>query len=294
MTKNLVLRIFASLLFVGWFISCQKSNENDALNPADNQETEDLMIATPSDDPASDALAVRNHQESYTTYYGNRAKLGNGWLRTWVNVTRHGKPLAIGLEMTEGALENLPQDPEDFAGASFVLPFPSIASCVTPFNHMYVNWNVHGHEPPGVYDIPHFDFHFYKSSIAEQTGIGPYEVNPAPFDNLPSLDFLPELYFRIPGGVPGMGTHWGDLKSPELNGIPFTHTFIYGTYKGHVTFIEPMITHALIKSGRTVLKEIRQPKKYDEVNTYHPTRYALWKDCGRNRHYVALDNFVWR
>ncbi len=294
MTNNFGLRIFVSILCVGWFLSCQKPIENDALNSAENQETEELLVTPASNDPESNGLEVRNHEDSYTTYYGKAVKLGNGRIRTWVNVTRYGKPLAIGLEMTAGALENLPHDPEDFAGASFVLPFPSAARCKTPFNHMYFNWNVHGHEPPGVYDVPHFDFHFYKSSIEEQTGIGPYEVNPAPFDDLPSLDFLPELYFRTPGGVPGMGTHWVDLKSPELNGMPFTHTFIYGSYKGQVTFIEPMITHALIKSGITVLKEFRQPKKYNPVHSYYPTRYALWKDCGRNRHYVALDKFVWR
>jgi Domain of unknown function (DUF5602) len=294
MTKNLGLRIFVSIVFMGWLFSCQKPSEMDALNPTDNQETEDLLIAVPSDDPTSDALAVRNGQESYTTYYGKGIKLGNGRARTWVNVSRHGKPLAIGVEMTDGTLENLPEDPEDHESSSFVMPLPSQASCLTPFNHVYLNWNVHGHEPPGVYDVPHFDFHFYKSSIAEQTSIPPYEVSPSGFDALPSLDFLPELYFRTPGGVPAMGSHWVDLKSPELNGMPFTHTFIYGSYKGQVTFVEPMITHAVIKSGRTILKEIRQPKKYNPTHSYYPTRYAIWKDCGHNKHYVALDNFEWR
>jgi Domain of unknown function (DUF5602) len=295
MTKNLVLRIFACILFVGWISSCQKPNDDAALTPTDKQDTEDLMVTPPSDDLANGNLAVRDSRECYTTHYGKKVKLGNGYIRTWINVSSHDKPLAIGLEMTEGALENLPQDPEDFAASSFILPLPTPASCLTPYNHMYVNWNVHGHEPPGVYDLPHFDFHFYQSSIAEQTSIPPYEVAPAGFDNLPSLDYLPELYVRTPGGVPAMGTHWGDLRSPEFNGMSFTHTFIYGTYKGKVTFLEPMITHALIKGGTTVLKEIRQPKKYNPTHTYYPTRYAIWKDCGHGgRHYVAIDNFVWR
>jgi hypothetical protein len=28
-----------------------------------------------------------------------------------------------------------------------------------------LNWNPHGHIPPGVYDLPHFDFHFYIEPI---------------------------------------------------------------------------------------------------------------------------------
>lgn len=292
MTNKSVFRIFSFMLLIGWLSACQKPTDNDALKPEENLETTDLMVALPTDEATSNDLSVRNRQESYCTYYGPRVKVGYGYLRSWMNVSRHGKPLAIGAEMTASSLEGLPQDPEDFAVSTYILPLHHYVKGLTPFDHLTINWNVHGHEPPGVYDIPHFDFHFHELSIAEQTSIPPYEVSPAGFDNLPSIDFLPDFYLRAPGGVPGMGTHWVDLRSPELNGMPFTHTFIYGTYKGRVHFIEPMITHALIKSGQTVLKEIRQPKKFYE-HSYYPTRYAIWKDCRHNRHYVALDNFVW-
>lgn len=44
----------------------------------------------------------------------------------------------------------------------FVLPLPSEASRRSdiPFKWALVNWNPHGHIPPGVWDEPHFDVHF--------------------------------------------------------------------------------------------------------------------------------------
>ena len=30
-----------------------------------------------------------------------------------------------------------------------------------PYRFMMLDWNPQGHQPPGVYTVPHFDFHFY-------------------------------------------------------------------------------------------------------------------------------------
>lgn len=48
--------------------------------------------------------------------------------------------------------------------------------------------------------------------------------------------------------APAMGNHLIDLKAPEFNGVPFTHTWIYGVYEGRVTFYEEMVTVAYLKS----------------------------------------------
>ena len=230
----------------------------------------------------------------YNTFYGPQVPIGNGNVRSWINITRDGKPLAIGTEMTPTALENLPDDPHDFAHATYILKLHQKAWAVTPFDHITINWNTEGHEPPGIYTLPHFDFHFYKISVADQLAIPPYDVAPAGFDNLPPSDYLPALYFNPGGGVPQMGAHWVDVTSPEFHGGQFTHTFIYGSYNGKVTFEEPMITLAVIKNTSYLEKEIRQPKKFDPTDTYYPTRYKIWKDDKHGRYYVALTDFVWR
>lgn len=32
----------------------------------------------------------------------------------------------------------------------------------TPYKFVGFGWNPAGHERPGVYDLPHFDFHFFR------------------------------------------------------------------------------------------------------------------------------------
>jgi hypothetical protein len=145
-----------------------------------------------------------------------------------------------------------------------------------------------------VYDLPHFDFHFYKITVDQQMAIPPYEVAPAGFDNYPAPEYFPPAYFNPGGGVPQMGAHWIDVLSPEFHGVPFTHTFIYGSYNGKVTFEEPMITLETIQNTDYLEKEIRQPQKFDPLNTNYPTGYKIWKDDKHGRHYVALYNFVWQ
>lgn len=292
MKKKTALRFILPVIFILLLCACQKKTDllamedNDGLNETD-------LIDVPNGAASDLSLSSRKDDDDCNTYYGPKVKMGNGKVRSWINISRHGKPLAIGVQMSKHALENLPTNPEDFNAATFVLALPAKALAVTPFNHITINWNIHGHEPPGVYDVPHFDFHFYKISVADQMAIPPYEVAPAGFDNLPSADYLPDLYLRVPGGVPAMGAHWVDLTSPELNGGKFTHTFIYGSYNGKVTFEEPMITLETLTGGSTIAKAIRQPAKFSPAGNY-PSWYKIWKEDKKGRHYVALSNFVKR
>ncbi len=278
------LSFVALMLVASVFFACQKENINSTARN-ESEAVASMSVHIP------DAFLS---ETSFNTFYGPEVQMGNGHARSWINVTHDNKALAIAVEMTSGALENLPQDPNDFEAATFVLPLHPTAKDLMPYDHITINWNVHGHEPPGLYDLPHFDFHFYKISIAEQLAIPPYEIAPALFDNEPPAGYIPPLYFKGPGGVPQMGAHWVDLLSPEFNGQIFTQTFIYGSYNGEVTFYEPMITMAVIQSGATIHKDIRQPLYFSPTNKYYATRYSIWKDETNNRHYMSLDEMVLR
>jgi hypothetical protein len=236
-------------------------------------------------------------EDAYNTFYGPVVQMGNGHARSWINVTQDGKALALGIEMTEGALQNLPYIPEeerDFISgpADFLLPLHLKARELTPYDHITINWNSHGHEPNGIYNVPHFDFHFYKISVAEQLAIPDYDAAPALFDNEPPPGFMPLYYFHGPGGVSRMGAHWADLLSPEFNGQAFTQTFIYGTYNGKVTFHEPMVTMATIQSGVTMHKQLRQPLYVSPTMKYYPQAYSIWKEASKNKYYLSLDNMI--
>lgn len=295
------LRLFTyfiiTTVFIATFISCSKKDiksstlQNDSFAMNDN-----ATIVMP--DTASGISERKSAQDvsslQYNTFYGPQVQMGNGHIRSWINIAHDGKPLAIGVEMTDGALQGLTQDPTNFAASTFTLKLHQKAKSVTPFDHIVIDWNPRGHEPAHVYDIPHFDFHFYKISLAAQLAIPPYTVDSAAFKNDPPAGYMPPLYLHIPGGVPQMGAHWVDLLSPEFHGQLFTNTFIYGSYDGHVTFDEPMITMAVLESGNTIHEDIRQPQYFDPANTYYPTRYNIWKDNSNNRHYVSLDMMVLR
>ncbi len=269
---------------------CQKERMEEASTPGDLT-TASLKILVPSSAVTSLAPAHSNAASDYNTFYGPAVQMGDGHVRSWINISRaDNKPLAIGLEITDGALQGLPDDAHDFAANTFMLALHKKAKEVTPFDHMMVNWEPEGHEPPGIYNVPHFDFHFYKISTAEQMMIGPM-----PTAN-PPAGYLPASYVIQAATVPQMGTHWLDPSSPELppRFIPFTHTFIYGSTAGKVIFLEPMITLAYLDGGNTVIKSIPQPLHFAPSGTYYPRDYRIWEDATTHRHYVAMADFVWR
>ncbi len=231
---------------------------------------------------------------SNKTYEGPEVKMGNGTARSWISVNYKDMPQEVGIELTQGALTNLPQDPTDFANETFVLPLDQKAKDLTPFDHVVIDWNPQGHEP-AAYQVPHFDFHFYIMSLADQMNIPAYTPTTASlFDNLPPATHLPSNYIATPGGVPQMGKHWVDVTSPELNGQPFTKTFIYGTYNGAVTFLEPMITIATIQSGQSSSTAIPQPQVYEKTHTWYPTKYNIYMGTSSHNYYITLSNFVMR
>ena len=285
--KKLITLITAAVIFT----ACKKNNHGIIKDELTSQE----KIIIPMDESNNSSSAAKTDDEvKYNTFYGPVVQMGVGHARSWVNITHDNKALAIGIEMTEGALQ-LHDANDDGRSLEFVFPLHQKAKAFTPFDHFLVNWNEHGHPPPGIYDLPHFDFHFYKMSLAERLAIPAFNDAPQKFNNLPDLAYIPTGYFTRPNeGIIQMGRHWGDGLSPELHGQPFTHTFIYGSYDGKVTFLEPMITLALLQSGVTVQKAIRQPQLFDPVDNYYPTRYNIWKNENNNRHYVAMDQMVWR
>lgn len=293
-SARLMMQSIIFMAFIVTFMSCSKKDVKPSPTQSESFALNDNATIIMPDAAGGFTSRQSGPAVKYNTFYGPQVQMGNGHVRSWVNISHDGTPLAIGVEMTDGALTNLPQDPTDFAASTFALTLHQKAKSVTPFDHIVMDWNVHGHEPAGIYDLPHFDFHFYKISVAEQMAIPPYNVASAGFDVPLPAGYMPPTYVRIPGGVPQMGAHWADVTSPEFHGSIFTSTFIYGSYDGHVIFEEPMITLATLQSGNTIHKDIPQPMHYDPTGTYYPTRYNIWQDPANSRHYVSLDNMMLR
>ena len=112
------------------------------------------------------------------TSYGAPVPLGDGTARVYAEFTR-GAPAEIGVALSETAFSGLPAD-----GAAGGMPMPdghhTYASVLrmpaqnpTPYRFVAVDWNPAGHMPPGIYDEPHFDFHFFSATEAQRDAIAP-------------------------------------------------------------------------------------------------------------------------
>lgn len=221
------------------------------------------------------------------TFYGPTVKVGDGVARAYVKENRAGVPIEVGLNLSAKALEKLPQHHADF-----VLPFhPNKGKRF--YDHVLLGWAPDGHEPPEVYDIPHFDVHFYITSVDDREAI----KGQAGPDVMPAPNYIPENFFMLPGIVPQMGAHWADFTAPELNGVAlFTHTFIWGSYHGEFTFMEPMITRDFLLSlvdepGVTAL--VKQPAAFQRDGWY-PSHYsAEWTDRP-GQYTIALTGLEWK
>lgn len=216
-------------------------------------------------------------------FYGKTATIGNGTARAYVELDANGDPLQIGIAFNEAALENLPATDQPMT-----LELPAEALSKTPFKHVTFDYNPHGHEPPGIYTVPHFDAHFYKITEAEKLNIG---INDADkLANNPDSTMIPAPYFPT-GPVPQMGVHWVDPTSPEFNGQPFSSTFIFGAYDGNVIFYEPMVAVDFIKTKPHKHFTVRQPQKFVPAG-YYPLEYCVRWNAETQQYEIALDDLT--
>jgi len=233
--------------------------------------------------------------------YGPPLKVGNGMARAYVvSDAKAGQaPVELGIALDEKALDGLPGD-----GMMYPFDLQLPAQAPAPYRFAELDWNPHGHVPPGVYTVPHFDFHFYMVPQSARDAIDPSDPGfAARASNLPGGDLVPPFYV-VPGppaavAVPRMGVHWSDVRSPELQGIlgnpgayePFTKTFIYGSWDGRFTFLEPMVTREYLLSHPDAVSPISVPARYAQSGWY-PTSYRVTYDAQAKEYRVALSGMA--
>ncbi|MDQ1265756.1 MAG: hypothetical protein QG635_908 [Bacteroidota bacterium] len=221
------------------------------------------------------------------TFTVETKSLGNGSVSSWYMLDESGKVTSMGLKFTESALMGLPDEESETT-----LSFGTVADF--PFNHIGIDWNPHGHPPEHVYDVPHFDFHFYLISMAERQMITAMGNDTMKCYMQPPQGGLPQDYMIIPGtAVPMMGAHAMDLTSPELNGGAFTKTFIYGYYNGMLIFLEPMVTIDYLKSMPNMDMQMKLPSIYPKSG-YYPTHYSISYNASDKTYMVTLSSMMMR
>ncbi len=117
---------------------------------------------------------------------GANSSVGKGTVSSYAEFDKNGAPKAIGIVFQASALDGLPTEDSDghhcfdrdkdgkidlqkecMGAHEWIIPLPSEAARRSdiPFKWAGLNWNPHGHIPPKVYDLPHFDIHFYIEPI---------------------------------------------------------------------------------------------------------------------------------
>jgi hypothetical protein len=229
-----------------------------------------------------------------TSYNGEARPMGNGQVHSWMAVDKNGNPTAIGVTFNESALIGLPQEPPPgLFGPEYTLPLPREAD-LTGFNHIGLDWNPHGHIPSHIYDVPHFDFHFYLISQGERDAIKVDPNDLGKFQKTPSPEFIPEGYILAPQSeYVRMGAHWIEPGSHEFHNQAFTATMIYGFYNGRMVFIEPMISKAFLETKPNITLPIKLPVKYQKAGFY-PTAYSIKYNSATKEYAVALESLTYR
>lgn len=223
-------------------------------------------------------------------YEGKAVRIGQGSAHVVVRTDATGQPASVGVVFTPGVLDGLPKAA---AGAHpdfpYVLPMPTKGPR-TVVDHVLINWESAGHPPPHVYDVPHFDFHFYFVSQAERMKVtfnsDKDSADPA---QQPQARLMPAGYILPPGtAVPQMGVHAINPAASEFHDQPFTATLIYGFYNGQQTFIEPMASLTYLRSKPSFSAPVPRPAAYSSSGAY-PSTYSIRYDAARKVYEVMLE-----
>lgn len=253
---------------------------------------------------------------------GQEAGLGSGTISTYAELDGQGQPSAIGVLISSSALEGLPSGPTDghhcfdrdgngrvdtdmecTATHEFVVPLPDVVATRSdvPFKWMLFNWNPVGHIPPGIYDVSHFDVHFYMAPIADVFALangpcGPEFVNCDQFEiakkPLPA-SYMSPGFQDVDGVAPAMGNHLIDVTGPEFNGEVWKRSWIFGAYDGHVTFYEEMLTLDLLRSQPDACYPIKMPAAVEQSGWY-PTQSCVRYEPSTNAYTVSIEGFEFR
>ena len=253
---------------------------------------------------------------------GGQTDIGKGTVSTYLEMGQQGEPAAIGVAFSATALEGLPSDGSDFhhcfdrnqdgivnrateclQSYEHVLSLPDAATRRpdVPFKWVLLNWNPGGHIPHGVYDVAHFDVHFFMEPIAnvfalEAGPCGPEFVRCDQFaigkQPVPANYIHPD-FKDVDAVVPAMGNHLIDVTGHEFHQQPFTRSFIFGAYGGRVIFYEEMVAHRTLTAKPQVCNPIKSPRAV-ATSGFYPTVSCLRHHPLTGDTTVSLERFTFR
>lgn len=274
-------------------------------------------------------------QAEFVTEHGPVATFNGQQVRAFF--THNGSEIgALGVEVPAAMYEGAPMDPPSdgkydvpqdandpakgkawyCCGYEIAVDVPESAMQMSAFRKVVLNWNPQGHVPPGVYTVPHTDFHFYFITDEERLAIGrardasdmclmanplgpeppmlpfPQNCDQIGFTAAPlPADQMPAGYQNIKATEPAMGNHLLDPASHEFHGQAFDHTHIYMANAGKLAGMEPMITLDYLRSLQAPVRvPVSMPAAFPMAGMY-PTEYVMEYDRDDGVFRVVYENW---
>lgn len=202
--------------------------------------------------------------------------------------TRAGKITEITLRVPVALIEHAPAKVPMVwpPKADLNVPFAAAVQKQTGFTYANIYWNPMGHRP-SVYSVPHFDIHFYftPERVVEKIDCkDTVKPRTLPADYvLPDLN-VPHLGEMVGMCIPDMGMH--AVPAVDLNSkAPWKGSMLLGYYGGKPSFLEPMVTSALllqkhsftlpVPQGIAPTAHVRYPREFRAVYLPKSDAYDL-------------------
>lgn len=228
---------------------------------------------------------------------GEGVPLFGSSVSTWAKLDAAGNVLEAGVTLPYAAIENAPagSHSEEFK-ADAVVGFPAEVQRTTFLNHLGLFWEPHGHEPEGRYDTPHFDFHFFDIEATEAAAIDCTNLEQRDSALAPPGWLPPVPPGADPQGfcVPLMGFHL--IPETEFQGPGvfqdgwFDKVMIAGEYAGRYSFLEPMITRAVLEEKRGFELPVPRPARLGR-DTLYPTKFEAIFDEAEDAYQLVFSGF---
>lgn len=279
--------------------------------------------------------AQETGQGTRKVHEGESVDVGNGTVMAYATTNDAGNLTSLGAHLDGNAVTSFAQggshrEKEVAAHSHFPTETTGGDALDHPFTFLGFHYNPQGHAPPGVYDVPHFDFHFYmlEDQKVEAISGGPLGDKPMPFIGMADYE-IPDAQ-RPPGYefekhrflIKEMGEHLLDATAPEFNGTSFTHTYVYGIHdpsidpanpdrtevvtlgdedvevpvytgdgQGQLHFVEPMVTTDFIRNDLNQAKEVGVATPARFPTAgAYPTTYGMKPD-GQGGVHVTIGDF---
>lgn len=164
------------------------------------------------------------------------------------------------------------------------VPWDDVVRETTFIDHLQIDYNAHGHGPPGRDDIPHVDIHFQAIGVSEREAID-CQAEPAI-----DAELLPDGYVQPSVGEPPFGSCIRAMGIHADDGYDaLTANMIMGYHAGALTFVEPMIDVEKLFAKESVELIVPRPARVGRTTRYPSTFAANYDDATDSYVFVVAD-----